>query len=110
MNINLDAYQVFMIATTSLAAFFGLGKLIAKQTLVHISEKLETLKEVKQDIKNLATNIQNTERDLLRIKSDIAQQYVRRDDFIRLETHLTSKLDALGDKIDNLRERRVSHQ
>ena len=108
MTIDLDAYQVFMIAATSLAAFFGLGKLIAKQTLVHLSEKLETLKEVKQDIKNLATNLQTTERDLLRIKSDIAQQYVRRDDFVRFETHITSKLDALGDKIDNFREQRAN--
>ena len=108
--IELSSYQLFMIAATSLAAFFGLAKLIAKQSIEHISEKLETFKEVKQDIKNLATNLQNTERDLLRIKGDIAQQYVRRDDFVRLETHLTSKLDALGDKIDNLRERRVSQQ
>ena len=33
------------------------------------------------------------------------QQYVRRDDFVRLEAAISSKLDSLAEKIDHLRER-----
>lgn len=103
MSINLDPYQVFMIATISLGAFFGLAKLIAKQTLESINEKLGAFKEIKDAIKELTQSVNNTERDLLRIKLDIAQQYVRKDDFIRLEQHITNELRALGDKIDTLK-------
>lgn len=106
MIINLDPYQVFMIATISLGAFFGLAKLIAKQTLDSINEKLVAFKEIKDSIKDLTQSINNTERDLLKIKLDIAQQYVRRDDFIRLEKHITHELRALGEKIDTLKEAR----
>ena len=83
MTILLEPYQLFMMAAISLGAFFGLGKILAKQVLDNI----------------------NTERDLLRIKGDIAQQYVRRDDFVRLETTISAKLDSLAEKIDHLRER-----
>lgn len=106
MIINLDPYQVFMIATISLGAFFGLAKLIAKQTLDSINEKLGAFKEIKDSIKDLTHSVNNTERDLLKIKLDIAQQYVRRDDFIRLEKHITNELRALGEKIDTLKEAR----
>ena len=106
MTINLDPYQIFMIATISLGAFFGLAKLIAKQTLESINEKLGAFKEIKDSIKELNQTVNSTEQDLLKIKLDIAQQYVRRDDFIRLEKHITDELRALGEKIDTLKEAR----
>lgn len=106
MTINLDPYQVFMIAVISLGAFVGLAKLIAKQAIESINEKLEAFKEIKDSIKELNQTVNNTERDLLKIKLDIAQQYARRDDFIRLEVHITDELEALGTKIDNLKNTR----
>ena len=108
MNINLDAYQVFMIITASFGAFFGLARYIAKQAIDNINEKFEELKSIREDVRVLTQNIVNTERDLLKIKLDTAQQYVRKDDFIRLEKHITDELRALGVKIDNFRERRAN--
>ena len=105
MTILLEPYQLFMIAATSLAAFFGIGKMLAKQVLDNIDIKLSGFKDIKSELKELSTIANNTERDLLRIKGDIAQQYVRRDDFVRLETTISSKLDSLAEKIDHLRER-----
>ena len=94
-----------MIAATSLAAFFGLGKLLARQVLDNIDTKLSSFKDIKAELKDLSIIANNTERDLLRIKGDIAQQYVRRDDFVRLEAAISAKLDSLAEKIDHLRER-----
>ncbi len=105
MTILLEPYQLFMIAATSLAAFFGLGKLLARQVLDNIDTKLSSFKDIKVELKELSIIANNTERDLLRIKGDIAQQYVRRDDFVRLESTISSKLDSLAEKIDHLRER-----
>jgi len=105
MTILLEPYQLFMIAATSLAAFFGLGKLLARQVLDNIDIKLSGFKDIKSELKELSAIANNTERDLLRIKGDIAQQYVRRDDFARLESTISSKIDSLAEKIDHLRER-----
>lgn len=105
MTILLEPYQLFMIAVTLLAAFFGLGKLLARQVLDNIDTKLSSFKDIKVELKELSIIANNTERDLLRIKGDIAQQYVRRDDFVRLETTISAKLDSLAEKIDHLRER-----
>ena len=105
MTILLDPYQLFMIAVTLLAAFFGLGKLLARQVLDNIDTKLSSFKDIKVELKELSIIANNTERDLLRIKGDIAQQYVRRDDFIRLEAAISAKLDSLAAKIDHLHER-----
>ena len=71
----------------------------------NIDIKLSGFKDIKSELKELSTIANNTERDLLRIKGDIAQQYVRRDDFVRLESTISSKLDSLAEKIDHLRER-----
>ena len=106
MTILLEPYQLFMMAAISLGAFFGLGKILAKQVMDNIDIKLSEFKDIKTELKELATIANNTERDLLRIKGDIAQQYVRRDDFIRLEKSISDKLDSLSDKLDHLRERR----
>ena len=105
MTILLEPYQLFMIVATSLAAFFGLGKLLARQVLDNIDIKLSSFKDIKVELKELSIIANNTERDLLRIKGDIAQQYVRRDDFVRLEAAISAKLDSLAAKIDHLHER-----
>ena len=105
MTILLEPYQLFMIVTISLGAFFGLGKILAKQVLDNIDTKLSSFKDIKVELKELSIIANNTERDLLRIKGDIAQQYVRRDDFVRLEAAISAKLDSLSDKLDHLRER-----
>ena len=105
MTILLEPYQLFMIVATSLAAFFGLGKLLARQVMDNIDIKLSGFSDIKSELKELSTIANNTERDLLRIKGDIAQQYVRHDDFARLESTISSKLDSLAERIDHLRER-----
>ncbi len=105
MTILLEPYQLFMIVATSLAAFFGLGKILAKQVLDNIDIKLSGFTDIKVELKELSIIANNTERDLLRIKGDIAQQYVRRDDFVRLEAAISAKLDSLAAKIDHLHER-----
>ena len=84
MPINLDLYQVFMIATISLGAFFGLAKLIAKQALESINEKLGAFKEIKDAIKELTQSVNNTELDLLKIKLDIAHAYIAFDSHAKL--------------------------
>lgn len=40
------------------------------------------------------------ERDLLAMKADLPLHYVRREDYIRGQSLIEAKLDALGNKLD----------
>ena len=52
MTILLEPYQLFMIAATSLAAFFGLGKLLARQVMDNIDIKLSGFSDIKLRLKS----------------------------------------------------------
>lgn len=56
---------------------------------------------------NLANQTRQVERDLMQLKADLPNNYERRDDAIRRELTLISKLDRLGEKLaDALQEKR----
>jgi len=55
------------------------------------------------DIRKATEKIEKFERELLEMKADLPLNYVRREDAIRQETVMTSKLDTLAAKIDALR-------
>ena len=45
------------------------------------------------------------ERDIMRLQADLPDKYVRREDYIRGQTILESKMDALYQRIDTLIQR-----
>ena len=45
------------------------------------------------------------ERDFLRLRADLPNDYVRRDDWIRFSTVIDAKLDALRQAVDQIRQR-----
>lgn len=50
--------------------------------------------------------LQRVERELLDLKAELPVLYVRREDSIRQEVVINSKLDALAAKLDDFRDRR----
>lgn len=49
--------------------------------------------------------IADVEREVLELKAQLPEKYVRREDYIRGQTVLESKLDALALKIENMQLR-----
>ena len=58
-------------------------------------------RQVSEETKN-ADLTRNVERDLLKLKADLPLQYVRREDYVRNQTVIESKLDAVALMIQNM--------
>jgi len=50
---------------------------------------------------------QRVERELLSLKADLPLQYVRREDYIRGQSVIEAKLDALATKMENIQLRAI---
>lgn len=109
MTMSLEPYHIFMILATLTGALWAMGKLLLQQSFSNLDSKLDSkldaLKETKDLAHQVADHTHRLERDFLKMKSDMAVHYVRREDYIRLETSLSTRLDNISDKIDKLREK-----
>ncbi|WP_018169105.1 hypothetical protein [Thioalkalivibrio sp. ALMg9] len=53
--------------------------------------------------KEKSQEVARVERDLLNLKAEIPVQYVRRDDYVRGQSVIEAKLDALAGKLEQTR-------
>lgn len=109
---------------TLLLAFFGavgvFGKLLLGQVEKRLVERFaaqDAAREVTQKhwddqfdkleraTKEEAGHWLQIERDLMSLKADLPVQYVRREDYVRNQTVLEAKLDAVAVRIENIQLR-----
>lgn len=116
MDIHLEPYQLISLIIAALGIFFGGGRLLLSQIDKRLDTRFSSLeasaKQGDTEIRNILgqhildeskTNDQliNLERQMLTWKADLPLQYVRREDFIRNQTVIESKLDGLALKLEN---------
>lgn len=84
----IAGWSMVIIATARWAVSSGLGKIneVIKSQDEKIAENVEKQHEL--------------EREVLEIKADLPACYVRREDFIRNEVTINTKLDRLRDLIE----------
>lgn len=75
-----------------------------------MSTGFKELKEEVKQIRQAYEKIQGFERQILELKADLPLNYVRKEDFIRHEVVINTKLDRLRDLIESLRDRRKGKQ
>ena len=101
----IAAWSLVIIATarwTISAAMKGVAeKFDAQKKKMELQdEKRELLaKETQQELKAQGEKQQRLEREVLEVKADLPVCYVRREDFIRHEVTINTKLDRLRDLI-----------
>jgi hypothetical protein len=120
MTITLDIYQLLGLAVTMLSAFitvmFAAGKLLVGQFEQRLDDRFSSQDEARiagqkhwdtkflaleQAAANEAKEWQRIEREILIMKADLPNLYVRRDDYIRNQTVIEAKLDGLAMRIEN---------
>jgi biopolymer transport protein ExbB/TolQ len=120
MTITLDIYQLLGLAFTMLTAFitvmFAAGKLLIGQFEQRLDDRFSSQNEARvvgqkhwdtqflaleQAAANEAKEWQRIEKEILMMKADLPNLYVRRDDYIRNQTVIESKLDGLARSIEN---------
>jgi len=116
MNVHLEPYQLITLILTAVGLLFGGGKLLLSQIDKRLDTRFDSLEQsAKQGDLEIRTILQqhiqdesktndqliNLERQMLNWKADLPLQYVRREDFIRNQTIIESKLDGLALKLEN---------
>ena len=122
MQVTLDLWQVISLAVSFFGASAAAGKLLLSQTQRHldtrftaqetaraanhdqVSRRLDSMEEA---ARSEMGNWQRIERDLLKLQADMPLHYVRREDYIRGQSVIESKLDGLALKIENVQLRAV---
>ena len=106
MNDN----SLLELLSLAVMAAGGAGAVI-KFTLIQFERRLETrftgiekiLGSYKEQSDSHAEETRRLDRDITQLKLDLANNYVRREDWIRLSTTLEAKLDALASRIETIR-------
>ncbi|MCM1513260.1 MAG: hypothetical protein NC112_09175 [Oxalobacter formigenes] len=100
--IEVETWAVISTLGGFLASFIGLAFGIGKYTLWQMQKQLDVrFAGLKED----AAEWRQVEKDLMQLKVDLSANFVRREDYIRGQTVLEAKMDALNLRIENLQLR-----
>lgn len=118
MNVNtfsLELWQVISLVTIITGAMWGLARSMLAQQLTHLDSRFTLqdntresnhramgmrLDSIEQINREEAAQWQRLEREFLRMQADMPLHYVRREDYIRGQSVIEAKLDALGSKLE----------
>lgn len=97
MKVTLELWQVLTLALTLgialMGAFAGLVKLLLRQVELRIEKNLEALADESKGWRKV-------DRDLMQLRAELPEKYVRREDYIRGQTVIEAKLDAINSKVE----------
>lgn len=97
-----DAIGLVLAFLTCVGVF---GKVLLSMSERNSRDRFAALDERLQGVAKGMERIADIERDMMRMRLDFAEQYVRREDYVRGQTVIESKIDALASKIENLQLR-----
>ncbi len=117
MKVEVEFWQLVSLLITFLGFTFAAGKVLLNQVDRRLDERFAAMEKAREDAgkhwdEKFSTVIEqnrreaegwaNLERDFLRFQADLPLQYVRREDYVRNQTVIEAKLDAVALKIENL--------
>jgi hypothetical protein len=108
MTMNITPQVAVAICIAVIGGYWALAKLLMMQTLKQLDARFVAQEEIRtksqehwesrfMQIESLA---RATEKDLLLMRGDLPNLYVRREDYIRGQTVIESKLDAVYSKLE----------
>ncbi len=93
--MTLEPWQLISLFFTLLGMFLGLAKLLLSQFERRVDGRFDTLMVESR-------NWRNVENDVLKLRLEIAERYVKRDDYVRGQTVIEAKLDAISSELKNV--------
>lgn len=114
MSLQIDFWQLVGLLLSGLGVVVGLLKFGLMQAQKHQDAAhlhlLSRLDSMEQTNKQEAAQWQRLEREMLQLRADLPLQYVRREDYIRGQSVIEAKLDAVAVKLENAQLRVASIQ
>lgn len=98
MQWEIFTFLAGLVAAWSLV-LLGVNKYMNANSFRSLGEQIEQIRKV-------ADRTEGFERQILELKADLPLNYVRKEDFIRHEVVINTKLDRLRDLLEDLKERR----
>lgn len=124
MKIEMELWHLVWL----LLAFFGcvgaFGKVLLDQFEKRLGERFSaqtaaqqvadtslqnTLQQHLGELKKTSAKVGDLERDFLNWKAELPEKYVRRDDYIRGQTVIEAKLDAVYERLALVQLRGAGH-
>lgn len=100
--MQLDTWQVILFCIALVGGFAGLVKILFMQFDKGLDKRFEAMGRRLDGIETDAKEWLRLERELYQLKADMPLHYVRREDYVRGQTVIEAKLDAVATKIENI--------
>ncbi|MGP1664858.1 MAG: hypothetical protein ACTS5I_02875 [Rhodanobacter sp.] len=92
MQFQLELWQLLSLLLTLITVLIGLGRLLLSQIQKSLDLRFAS-------IEGQASAWQSLEREFLRFQAEMAVQYVRREDYVRGQSVIEAKLDAIASEL-----------
>jgi len=100
--VHLDTWQVILFCIALVSAFAALIKFLFVQFDKGLDKRFENMGKRLDGMEADSKDWLRIEREFLQFKADLPVHYVRREDYVRGQTVLEAKLDAVFTKIENI--------
>lgn len=122
MTVALELWQLISLLLAFFGACAGVLKLLLAQVQKHIDTRFasqDSTRQANHDVTQQrldgiesaaraeAGEWRRIEREVMTMKAEMPLHYVRREDYIRGQSVIEAKLDALALKLENVQLRRV---
>lgn len=120
MNVQIELWQLITLLLAFFAACGATGKVLLGQTQRHVDALFEAqdkalalshgqtqqrLDQIQASARDEADQWRRVERELMTLKAELPDRYVRREDYVRIQSTIDAKLDGLALRIENLQLR-----
>lgn len=96
MKLSVEIWQLIGLLTTVSIALSGGFAFLLRQLLRQFETRLETKFAA---LEGESKNWHRVERDLVQLRLELPERYVRREDYIRNQTIIESKLDLINERV-----------
>ena len=124
MTVQVEFWQLITLLLAFLGFLGAAGKLLLSQIDRRLNERFETIERAREegqatwrqtftqhlDEERRETDLlRNIEREFLRFQAELPLQYVRREDYVRGQSVIEAKLDALYNKLEVVQMKGVNN-
>lgn len=95
-TIEMPVWQLIGIAVSLLAMFAGMVKVLLGQMESRLDDRFAAVAKDSERLRQVELGIE-------RLRGDMPLHYVRREDYVRNQTVIEAKLDALAYRLENVR-------
>ncbi|WP_288356330.1 hypothetical protein [Pseudomonas oryzihabitans] len=101
-SIEMPVWQLVASGVTLIAVLVGLFKLLLLQTERRLDQRFAVMDERYEAVAKDSERLRQVELGLERLRGEMPLHYVRREDYVRNQTVIEAKLDAVALKLENV--------